>query len=249
MGVMMHDFAITANYTIFLDLPLTFSMERIQRGEPMMMFEADKPSRFGIMPRHGDNRSIRWFEAPSCYIFHTLNAYEQGDEVILIASRMSSTSVLGESSDPQGDIPRLHRWRFHLPSGTVQEEALDDHVSEFPRINENWLGRSNRYGYTSKMASDRLPLFTGIIKHDLQQNRQYIHEFGSGRFGGEAVFALRPSATQEDEGWLITFVYDSHQDCSELLVVNAQDMTGEPVARVILPQRVPYGFHGIWLEE
>ncbi|BAZ04759.1 carotenoid oxygenase family protein [Calothrix sp. NIES-3974] len=249
MGVMMHDFAITANYTIFLDLPLTFSMERIQRGEPMMMFEADKPSRFGIMPRHGDNRSIRWFEAPSCYIFHTLNAYEQGDEVILIACRMSSTSVLGESSDPQGDIPRLHRWRFHLPSGTTQEEPLDDHVSEFPRINENWLGRPNRYGYTSKMAGDRLPLFTGIIKHDLQQNRQYIHEFGSGRFGGEAVFAPRPGATQEDEGWLITFVYDSHQDCSELLVVNAQDMTGEPVARVILPQRVPYGFHGIWLEE
>lgn len=94
MAVMMHDFAITENYSIFMDLPLTFSMERMQRGEPMLMFEKHRPSRFGIIPRHGDNSNIRWFECPSCYVFHTLNAYEVGDEVVLIACRMNSTNVL-----------------------------------------------------------------------------------------------------------------------------------------------------------
>jgi carotenoid cleavage dioxygenase len=110
MAVMMHDFAITENYTIFMDLPLTFSVERAQRGEPMMMFERDRPSRFGIVPRHGDNSNIRWFESPACYVFHTLNAYEEGDEVVLIACRMSSTTVLAlpqdTHADPQGNIPR-----------------------------------------------------------------------------------------------------------------------------------------------
>jgi carotenoid cleavage dioxygenase len=137
MGVMMHDFAITENYTIFMDLPLTFSVERMQRGEPMMMFERDRPSRFGIVPRHGDNSNIRWFESNPCYVFHTLNAYEVGDEIILIACRMSSTNVIvAEDSqrDPEGDIPRLHRWRFNLNTGKVFEEQLDDVPGEFPRI-------------------------------------------------------------------------------------------------------------------
>lgn len=50
----------------------------MQRGEPALMFESNRSSRFGIMPRHGDQNSIRWFESPACYVFHTLNAYEEG---------------------------------------------------------------------------------------------------------------------------------------------------------------------------
>ncbi|WP_414568092.1 carotenoid oxygenase family protein [Nostoc sp. CCY 9925] len=252
IGVMMHDFAITENYTIFMDLPMTFSPQRAQRGEPVMMFERDRPSRFGIVPRHGNNSNIRWFESPSCYVFHTLNAYEEGDEVVLIASRMSSTTVLivdDSQPDPEANIPRLYRWRFNLSTGTVREEMLDDVASEFPRVNENFLGRSTRYGYTNKMANSPLPLFEGIIKYDLSSGKSQIHEYGKGRYGGEAVFAPRPGATAEDDGWLVTFVHDESSDTSELVVVNAKDVTAEPVARVIIPQRVPYGFHGIWVPQ
>ncbi|NEU78238.1 carotenoid oxygenase family protein [Nostoc sp. UIC 10630] len=252
IGVMMHDFAITENYTIFMDLPLTFSAERSQRGEPVMMFERDRPSRFGILPRHGDNSNIRWFESPSCYVFHTLNAYEDGDEVVLIACRMSSTTVLisdDSQPDPEGNIPRLYRWRFNLSTGTVREEMLDDVASEFPRVNENLLGRQTRYGYSNKMANSSLPLFEGIIKYDLNSGNSQTHEFGQGRYGGEAVFAPRPGAIAEDDGWLVTFVHDENSNTSELVVVNAQDVTAEPVARVIIPQRVPYGFHGAWVAQ
>ncbi|MBC1219399.1 carotenoid oxygenase family protein [Nostoc sp. UCD121] len=252
IGVMMHDFAITENYTIFMDFPLTFSAERSQRGEPVMMFERDRPSRFGILPRHGDNSNIRWFESPSCYVFHTLNAYEDGNEVVLIACRMSSTTVLisdNSQSDPEVNIPRLYRWRFNLSTGTVREEMLDDVASEFPRVNENLLGRKTRYGYSNKMANSSLPLFEGIIKYDLNSGNSQTHEFGQGRYGGEAVFAPRPGAIAEDDGWLVTFVHDENSNTSELVVVNAQDVTAEPVARVIIPQRVPYGFHGAWVAQ
>lgn len=252
MGVMMHDFAIAENYTIFMDLPLTFSMERAKQGQPMMMFERDKPSRFGIVKRYGNNTNIQWFEAPACYVFHTLNAYEQGDEIVLIACRMNSTTVLGSDSsqpDPQGDIPRLHRWRFNLSTGKVSEEILDDVPSEFPRVNENLLGQKTRYGYTARMVQGSLPLFDGIIKYDHNTSKSQTHEFGHGRYGGEAVFVPHPDATSEDDGWLVTFVYDSSQDISELIVVHAQDITAKPIARVLLPQRVPYGFHGTWVSE
>ncbi|MCC5646974.1 carotenoid oxygenase family protein [Nostoc sp. CHAB 5824] len=252
MGVMMHDFAITENYTIFMDLPLTFSAKRSQRGEPVMMFERDRPSRFGILPRHGNNSNIRWFENRSCYVSHTLNAYEDGDEVVLIACRMSSTTVLSSNDsqpDPEGNIPRLHRWRFNFNTGTVREEMLDDVPSEFPRVNENLLGRQTRYGYTSKIAHSSLLLLEGIIKYDFSSGKSQTQKFGEGRYGGEAAFAPRPGATTEDDGWLITFVHDENSNTSELVVVNAQDVTAEPVARVIIPQRVPYGFHGAWVAQ
>ncbi|MFM6277202.1 MAG: carotenoid oxygenase family protein, partial [Dolichospermum sp.] len=249
MAVMMHDFAITENYTIFMDLPLTFSMERMQRGEPMLMFEKHRPSRFGIIPRHGDNSNIRWFECPSCYVFHTLNAYEVGDEVVLIACRMNSTNVLISNdtySDPLEGIPFLHRWRFNLSTGTVTEEQLDDVPGEFPRVNENLLGRKTQYGYLGKIVSGQNPLFDGVIKYDFENGTSQTHEFGKNRYGGESVFVPSPNATAEDQGWLVTFVYDENSQRSELLVINAEDMTSEPIARVIIPQRVPYGFHGTW---
>ncbi|MBD2776289.1 carotenoid oxygenase family protein [Iningainema tapete] len=251
MAVMMHDFAITEHYTIFMDLPLTFSGERMQRGEPMLMFERTRPSRFGIIPRHAD-AEIRWFESPACYVFHTLNAYEEGEEVVLIGCRMNSTTVLGSPQDThpnsQGDIPRLHQWRFNLNTGTVCEQMLDDVPSEFPRVNENLLGRQTRYGYTAKMAKNSMPLFEGLIKYDVSTGKSQTHEFGRERYGGEAVFVPRLGGI-EDDGWLITFVCDRSSDTSELVVINAQDVTAEPVARVLIPQRVPYGFHGIWVCE
>lgn len=261
VGVMMHDFAVTEHYTIFMDLPLTFRQERLKRGEPAFAFEHDRPSRFGILPRHGDNSSIRWFEAPACYVFHTLNAYEQGDEVVLAACRMNATNVLGLSetlehhresntTDSKNDASRLHSWRFNLATGAVREEALDDMPSDFPRINENLTGRQTRYGYTARFAPSREgepPLFDGLTKYDFVTGHSETHKFGRGRYGGEAVFVPRKSAVAEDDGWLLTFVYDTVEGQSELVVVNAQDMTAEPVARLLIPQRVPYGFHGTWI--
>ncbi|MBO3459517.1 carotenoid oxygenase family protein [Aetokthonos hydrillicola Thurmond2011] len=253
MGVMMHDFAITENYTIFMDLPFTFSPERMQRGEPATMFERDRPSRFGILPRFGDNSNIRWFESPSCYVFHTLNAYQEKDEIVLIGCRMSSTTVLipqDSQPDPDADIPRLYQWRFNLSTGEVLEKMLDDVPCEFPRVNENFLGRKTRYGYTGRMKKGSLPLFDGLIKYDLESGKSETHEFGQGRYGGEAVFVPNASGKgDEDEGWLISFVYDTNNENSELVVVNAQDMAAQPVARVLIPQRVPYGFHGAWVSE
>jgi len=263
VGVMMHDFAVTEHYTVFMDLPLTFRPERLKRGKPVLAFEHDRPSRFGILPRHGDNSTIRWFEASACYVFHTLNAYEQGDEVVLTACRMNATNIFGLSEtlehqreintvDSDNDASRLYHWRFNLATGAVREGALDDQTSEFPRVNEQLIGRQTRYGYTVRFGSSQkgeAPQVDGLIKYDLVTGCSETHEFGRGRHGGEAVFVPRQSAVTEDDGWLLTFVYDTIEEKSELVVINAQDMTSVPVARLLIPQRVPYGFHGTWIAD
>jgi len=164
---------------------------------------------------------------------------------------MSSTSVLGLSDleDSDANIPRLHQWRFNLKTGAVSESRLDDAAGEFPRVNENFLGRQTRYGYVNKSADTSVPLFTGVMKYDLSNGTSQIHEFGQGRYGGESVFVPRPNTTTEDDGWLMNVVHDEAANTSELLVIDAQDMTSEPVARVLIPQRVPYGFHATWVTE
>ncbi|MFK0734595.1 MAG: carotenoid oxygenase family protein [Gloeotrichia echinulata HAB0833] len=255
-GVMMHDFAITENYTIFMDLPLTFSVDRLRRRELAYMFEPNAPSRFGIIPRHGDNTNIRWFEVSTSYVLHTLNAYESGEEIVVIASRTNDAQLLNIPTKTnlrhhQVTQPELYCWRFNLRTGVVQEGTIDDLSSEFPTLNQQFVGRRNRYGYTARMVPEMLPIFTSdaVIKYDFANDDSQVHEWGSGRYGGEAIFVPRSNSTLEDDGWLLTFVYDTAFKTSELVVLNAQNITDKPVARILLPQRVPYGFHGTWIAE
>ncbi|NER26263.1 MAG: hypothetical protein F6J89_00995 [Symploca sp. SIO1C4] len=254
--VMMHDFAITQDYTIFLDLPLAFEPMRMLEGKLPIAFEWKRPSRIGVVPRHGDNSNIRWFSIPPCMVIHTANAYQEGDEVILVACRMKYCNLLMpfyDKNNKLGEIDletlKLYRWHLNLKTGAVKEEVIDDVASEFPRINERLMGRKIRYAYASRVAGymKPKPLFDGLIKYDLQQASTQTHELGRGRFCGESAFAPRPGSTTEDDGWLLTFVWDAVAKQAELLVIDAQDVTAKPIARVLIPERVPYGFHATWL--
>jgi len=253
--VMMHDFAITENYTIFLDLPLAFQPARMIQGEFPIAFEWDRTSRIGILPRYGDSDSVRWFQVPPCMVVHAANAYEEGDEVILIACRMDYCTLLiptyedGKLGSLDSETLKLFRWRFNLMTGEVSQETIDDLPTEFPTINEGWLGRKARYIYASRSANymKPKPLFDGLVKYDLATGEKQIHELGRGRFCGECAFAPRPDASGEDDGWLLTFVWDAVIERAELLVIDSRNFATEPVARVTIPQRVPYGFHATWL--
>jgi carotenoid cleavage dioxygenase len=264
--VMMHDFSITENYTIFLDLPLVFEPMRLAQGELPFFFDREQPARYGILPRHGDNSEIRWFEGPSCYMFHTLNAWEENGDIVLLGCRTESTTIAappghssqdaGHSHDvvlaqQDGDLGRLHRWRFDLAAGTLKEEALDDAPTDFPRLHAGYMGRPSRYGYAARFCPTlpgTPPTFDGVVKYDAVTGGSETHVYGKQRYAGEAVFAPHPDATDEDHGWVVTILRDEAEDRSELIVLDARDMQGEPVARVILPQRVPYGFHADWVD-
>ncbi|MGJ5674024.1 MAG: carotenoid oxygenase family protein [Nostochopsis sp.] len=255
--VMMHDFAITENYTVFLDMPLTFRPMRIMQGQLPIKFEIQNKSRIGIIPRHGDNSTIRWFEIPTCMIYHVGNAYEDGNEIVLIGTHTTVTNLFipeddnSEGGDAEYEHFRLYRWQINLATGVVKQTPLDDVATEFPRINDNLTGRKTRYLYASRQATYMRPrlLLDSLIKYDLETGSSQVHEFGRGRFGGDSAFAPRPGATTEDDGWLLTIIWDAIAKQSELLVIDAQNFTAEPVARVLIPQRVPYGFHATWVSQ
>jgi carotenoid cleavage dioxygenase-like enzyme len=246
-GPMVHDCAITESYVVLYDLPVTFSMEAASEGRSLpYRWNPDHPSRIGLLPLDGPATDVRWFDAPSCYVFHTLNAYEENGTVVVDLvrhPRMFATAFNG----PDEGAPMLERWTLDLAGGVVKTEALDDRAQEFPRIDERLTGRPHRYGYAAGLGEgvEHGPAF----KHDLAAGTTAVHEFGAGRVTLEPVFVPRADGAAEDDGWVMSYVYDATTDRSDVVVLDAQDFTGEPVATIHLPVRVPFGFHGSWVPD
>ncbi|KAG5627476.1 hypothetical protein H5410_012694 [Solanum commersonii] len=266
--IMMHDFAITENYAIIMDLPLCFRpKEMVKNNKLAFTFDATKKARFGVLPRYANNEAlIRWFELPNCFIFHNANAWEEGDEVVLITCRLMNPDldmVNGAVKEKlENFCNELYEMRFNMKSGAASQKKLSESAVDFPRINENYTGRKQRYVYGTTLNS--IAKVTGVIKFDLHAepetgksqlevggNVQGIFDLGPGRFGSEAVFVPSQPGTEceEDDGYLIFFVHDENTGKSAVNVIDAKTMSMEPVAVVELPKRVPYGFHAFFVTE
>ena len=251
---LQHDMAITRNYTILFDFPLYWDPRLLAHGKTRVVFNPELPSRFGVLPRYGTSEEVRWFEAPACYMYHTINAYEEGDALTLLGCSIRNP-IAAERSAPQQwprlDIielePYLTQWRFDLSAGTVSDTILDDVPTEFPRMNDGWHTQLARYSYNPRIARTAGLLFDGLIKYDLQSGTSEALDYDPGTFGGETVFAPRPNTQDEDDGYLLTFVTDGTEKCSELWITDAREVSTGPVARVQIPQRVPIGYHACWI--
>ena len=246
-GTMMHDFMITRDHAIFMDLPVVFDLENMAGGAPIR-WDDDYGARIGIMPRFGTDADVRWFEVDPCYVFHPLNAYVDGDSVVCDVGRHAS---MWRTSMDDFDPCFLHRWTFDLAKGTVSEQQLDDVAHAFPRVDERLVGLRHRYGWAAgpRGGGDTLGDAGVLIKYDVAEGTSTVHDFGPFGYPGEFVFVPDSANSGEDEGWAVGIVYDRARDTSDLVVLDAQDMSADPVATVHLPRRVPFGFHGSWVDD
>ncbi|KAF6168352.1 hypothetical protein GIB67_018192 [Kingdonia uniflora] len=147
--VMMHDFAITKNYAIFMDLPLYFRpKEMVKEKKLIFTFDATKKARFGILPRYSKNDlQIKWFELPNCFIFHNANAWEEGDEIVLITCRLENPDldqINGLVKDKLENFSNeLYEMRFNMETGIASQKKLSASAVDFPRVNESYTGRKS----------------------------------------------------------------------------------------------------------
>ena len=245
---MIHDFAITERNVVFMDLPVVFDLELAMSGTIPYRWSDEYGARVGVMPRGGTNADVRWLEVAPCYVFHPLNAYDdEGGAVVVDVVRYPELWRTESFAGPPG---RLHRWRLDVGAGRVREEALDDRPVEFPRVDERRAGLPHRYGYAVDTGRGVEELTgTSLVKYDLRAGACTAHDFGPGRVPAEPVFVPASSAAGEDEGWLLTYVYDAARGGSDLVILDAADFTGKPVATIALPRRVPFGFHGSWIPD
>ncbi|OBJ69548.1 carotenoid oxygenase family protein [Mycobacterium sp. 1274756.6] len=200
------------------------------------------PARVGVMPRDGGSADVRWFDVEPCYVFHPLNAYDDGETVVLDVVRhpkMFDTDLRGPGEGP----PTLERWTVDLADGKVRESRLDDRAQEFPRVDERAVGRRHRFGYSVGVGAEAPDAV--LLKHDLRDGTNATRSFGPGKQLGEFVFHPSTPDAAEDDGVLMGYVYDAASDRSELAILDAETL--ENIAGVQLPHRVPAGFHGNWV--
>ena len=253
-----HDCALTENYSVLIDLPLGWDMAALMAGKRRITFDREVPARFGILPRHGRGADLRWFEAESCYVYHTINAYEDGDDVVVLGCRVKD--LIPEVPNPSPTqarldtielSPVLYQWRFNMKTGAIVEGPLDDVATEFPRVNDTGLGRRLRYSYNPRVAQRADLMFDGLIKYDLEKGTNLVLDYEPGWYGSEATFAPRPGAPRpglgadsEDDGWLVTILTKAGEG-AKAVVIDAKTMQIQ--AKITLPQQVPVGFHAEWV--
>ncbi len=254
---LQHDIAITERYSLLFDMSMMWDEELLAKGKIRVRFYRDKPTRIGVLPRRGAGSEVRWFEVAPCYMYHAINAWEEGDSIVLIGCRIEHP-LADDPSNPRSSRevptigflrlePRLHRWRLNLTTGAATEEPLDDVLTEFPRMDNRRLGRRSRYAYSPLIAPEATVLFEGFAKYDTDRGGSATHRYSKGWYGGEVVFAPRVGSKEEDDGYLVTFVVEEATGSSELHVIDARDVTRAPIARVLIPQRVPTGYHAWWV--
>lgn len=248
-STMMHDFAITENHVVWLDLPVVFDLDMALSGTSGMPYRWDDGygARLGVMPRDGSG-GVRWFEVDPCYVFHVGNAHEDAaGRIVLDAARYRPQSFaslwggIGGAVDPAAEASRsesahLHRWILDPATGKAVEQPLDDRSVEFPTHDDTRTGLEHRYLYTVGGSS--------IVKYDMR-GASSAHDCGPGAHVGEAIFVPAAGARAEDDGWLLSIV--SREGGSDLLVLDASDLSH--TATVHLPRRVPAGFHGSWIPD
>lgn len=246
---MMHAMALTERHVVLLDLPVTFSPQAAAAGSRVpYVWDEGHGARLGVLPRDGGDADVLWMDIDPCYVFHAVNAFERGHEIVVHVVR-HERAFDRDPLHPSESTPTMWSWTIDRRSGTVVEEPLFTDVEEFPRIDERWAGAEHRWTWSVGVLPEQGAALGGpaLIRHDLWTMRTDVHSFGPGREAGEPVFVPRSAIAPEGDGWLLTMVYDSATDRSELVVLDTADFTGEPVAVVPLPVRVPHGLHSLWV--
>lgn len=249
--VMMHDFVITDRHAVFFDLPAVFDVNALMEGKPFTRWEPNLGARIGVIALDGTGETT-WHDIDPCYVFHFLNASEGANGVIDVVGCRAESLPVSFGDQPAGDLaPMLTRWKLDTSTGAVTTTQLDDRPGDFPRINDALTGRANRYGYLGwlRHVAEGDAAFGGVTAWDFERNTSATWECAPSEACGEPSFAADPNGSAENDGWLTTFTTDLAFDRSYLDVLDARDVAAGPVARVKMPRRVPFGFHGNWFPE
>jgi carotenoid cleavage dioxygenase len=228
----MHDFALTPNWLVVFDQPAPVGMAA--SAVPFAP-RPERGARVGLLGRR--EATARWFDTETCYVTHTVNAFETEGAVVVDVC----------AADAPSAPARLERWTIGQ-GDQVGRRVLDDDAQDFPRINELFTGAPYRHAYTVRMRADGRTPAGALLQHDAVSGKVRTHEFGDGGLPGEFVFVADAGrAAQEDGGWVVGLVHDSATRSARLAVIDAQHFDGPPVATVHIPTRIPLGLHGAWI--
>jgi carotenoid cleavage dioxygenase-like enzyme len=243
----MHSFGLTERWLVLAEFPLVVNPISIPlSGRPYIENYRWKPelgTRFTLVDR-ASGETTGPFEADPRFCFHHVNSFEEDGAVVVDACTYPDPGLVQDlyldrlrAGKPiaTGDI---ERFRIDTRTGSVRSERLAEDV-ELPRINYD---RCNERPYRHIWGvGARTGWFDRVVKVNLESGERF--EWAEdGCSPGEPVFVAAPSAKAEDDGILLSVVFDAGSGNSFMLVLDAADLT--ELARAEAPHHIPYGFHG-----
>jgi all-trans-8'-apo-beta-carotenal 15,15'-oxygenase len=258
----IHDFAITPHYCIFFQNPVQFNplpfLAGLRGAGECITFQPQQPTRIVIIPRNRQD-SAKVVETQAGFVFHHANAFEDGETLVIDSVCYASLPQVEAGADfRQTDFDTLApgqiwRTRINLETLAVQRSPMGDRCCEFPTVHPAHVGRNYRYAY---LAAAHDPIgnapHQAILKMDMQTGTEQLWSDANQRgYVGEPIFVPRHAdgSGPEDDGWVLTLVYDAARHRSDLVILDAQDLGRTPVARLHLKHHVPYGLHGSFTAE
>ncbi|KAF3446046.1 hypothetical protein FNV43_RR11224 [Rhamnella rubrinervis] len=195
-----------------------------------------------------------------------LNKFEWFSRGLKPLGGLNSTEGNAETPERDGFLfSRCYEWRLNMRTGQGRERNLTgtEFSMDFPMINGNFTGLKNRFGYTQVLDSTASSI-SGMLKlgglaklHfeepdiSARESEEVIkveyNMFEKNTFCSGAAFVSKEGGVEEDDGWIITFVHHEDTDISQVYVIDTKKFSSKPVAKVTLPRRVPYGFHGAFV--
>lgn len=270
----LHDVAITPNYCVFFQNPLRYDplpyALGLQSAAQGLRSQPGRPTTVIVVPRHPALGEPRTFAAPGGFVWHHANAFEEGDLLHIDSvwyERFESFSPAGNFRELDlGRLPYggLARTTLDLRSGAVERRPLGARCCEFPSLHPARVGRPYRYAYLAAAeAPEGAAVLQAIWKVDVATGASQAWAPGPRRFAGEPVFVARPrspevahlatpdvgdalanTAPGEDDGWLLSVVYDAERHASDLVILDARDLAAGPLATLRLDHHLPHGLHG-----
>lgn len=247
-----HDWGVTRDHLVFPVMPLTADDKRLREGGQYYQYDADLPGKWGVMPRGGDPaRDMRWFDIPGLVMGHVMNAYSQGDTVIVDtpASPGNCFSFFrdkhGNQPAPAETVTQITRIVFDLSK--ADDEAVSLHpvngaLGDMPRIDDRFAMQKYRTGYFSMRDFPNM----GIGQIDWESGEMKLHALEAAA-AQEPLFVPRTPDSAEGDGYLLVAVDRMQERRMDLLILDGNDVSRPAVATIKLPFAQPMAFHGCWM--
>jgi carotenoid cleavage dioxygenase-like enzyme len=249
LPTMMHDFIITERFVVLCHGPVGFDWAAAERGESPLKWTGDRQgARYGIMPKDGEAEDITWFEDEPHFVFHFANAFERNGSILFDYAHHAWLDFGGTTKEA-APPPALLRVAIDMATGKIERHRWSDRVCEFPRFDDRHDGLATQFVYTPTTIGNDGAGFNALMRTDTERGEIVTFAFDGGDSVGEPVFAPRPEGTDEDDGWVMAFVYNAAEDSSALTLWDARGIADGPVCRIRMARRVPEGLHGNWMPD
>ena len=260
----IHDWFVTKNHIIFLIHPVKISIFSFLLGgktlRDAMSWNPERGNHVWVFPRYGPLGKPKVFETNANWMWHSLNAYEKGQDIVLdFLGYDGPGNFLGHSAPlqlqpkerPQWNPSGLIRYCLSPQKGTLKREVLAfGGNNDFPATNPFGFGRKKHYGYYLHSDNPEHNFFNQLCRFNYQTNAVDSYDFGPDILCLEPVFTTHANDKKDESAFLLMQTQNLKPPFKGALhIFAARNIKDGPLATATLAHASPMSFHGCWVPE